>query len=105
MAIVWEVIKESSQHLAGIAQLGEHQTEDLKVACSIHAHRTFQKNSFFSCLFFLGDWCSKGYMKTMKGFKFNKGRASTNGMFRYCYFNPLSIMLICCTVNIKLVYS
>ncbi|KAJ0049682.1 hypothetical protein Pint_16406 [Pistacia integerrima] len=25
---------------AGIAQLGERQTEDLKVACSIHAHRT-----------------------------------------------------------------
>jgi hypothetical protein len=24
---------------AGIAQLGERQTEDLKVACSIHAHR------------------------------------------------------------------
>ena len=23
---------------AGIAQLGERQTEDLKVACSIHAH-------------------------------------------------------------------
>jgi hypothetical protein len=27
-------------HKAGIAQLGERQTEDLKVACSIHAHRT-----------------------------------------------------------------
>lgn len=26
---------------AGIAQLGEHQIEDLKVACSIHAHRTY----------------------------------------------------------------
>ena len=26
---------------AGIAQLGERQTEDLKVACSIHAHRNF----------------------------------------------------------------
>ena len=26
-------------HRAGIAQLGERQTEDLKVACSIHAHR------------------------------------------------------------------
>jgi hypothetical protein len=26
-------------HKAGIAQLGERQTEDLKVACSIHAHR------------------------------------------------------------------
>ncbi|KAK4765868.1 hypothetical protein SAY87_007510 [Trapa incisa] len=26
---------------AGIAQLGERQTEDLKVACSIHAHRIF----------------------------------------------------------------
>jgi hypothetical protein len=26
---------------AGIAQLGERQTEDLKVACSIHAHRTY----------------------------------------------------------------
>ena len=25
--------------MAGIAQLGERQTEDLKVACSIHAHR------------------------------------------------------------------
>ncbi len=25
--------------VAGIAQLGERQTEDLKVACSIHAHR------------------------------------------------------------------
>ena len=25
----------------GIAQLGERQTEDLKVACSIHAHRIF----------------------------------------------------------------
>ena len=29
-------------HQAGIAQLGERQTEDLKVACSIHAHRIFQ---------------------------------------------------------------
>ena len=28
-------------HIAGIAQLGERQTEDLKVACSIHAHRKF----------------------------------------------------------------
>ena len=27
------------KHKAGIAQLGERQTEDLKVACSIHAHR------------------------------------------------------------------
>ncbi|PON69412.1 hypothetical protein PanWU01x14_088530, partial [Parasponia andersonii] len=26
----------------GIAQLGERQTEDLKVACSIHAHRIFK---------------------------------------------------------------
>jgi hypothetical protein len=32
-------------HRAGIAQLGERQTEDLKVACSIHAHRI---PSFFS---------------------------------------------------------
>jgi hypothetical protein len=29
-----------NQKFAGIAQLGERQTEDLKVACSIHAHRT-----------------------------------------------------------------
>ena len=26
-------------HLSWISQLGECQTEDLKVACSIHAHR------------------------------------------------------------------
>ena len=26
--------------IAGIAQLGECQTEDLKVMCSIHVHRT-----------------------------------------------------------------
>jgi hypothetical protein len=34
---------------AGIAQLGERQTEDLKVACSIHAHRilNFLTFSFF----------------------------------------------------------
>jgi hypothetical protein len=30
---------EGSNLGAGIAQLGERQTEDLKVACSIHAHR------------------------------------------------------------------
>ena len=34
---------------AGIAQLGERQTEDLKVACSIHAHRTFV-SLFVSCI-------------------------------------------------------
>ena len=33
---------------AGIAQLGERQTEDLKVACSIHAHR----NEIFLKYFF-----------------------------------------------------
>jgi hypothetical protein len=33
---------------AGIAQLGERQTEDLKVACSIHAHRS---GFFFVFLF------------------------------------------------------
>jgi hypothetical protein len=27
------------KHQAGIAQLGERQTEDLKVTCSIHVHR------------------------------------------------------------------
>ena len=27
--------------IAGIAQLGERQTEDLKVTCSIHVHRTW----------------------------------------------------------------
>ena len=26
-------------NIAGIAQLGERQTEDLKVTCSIHVHR------------------------------------------------------------------
>jgi len=31
---------------AGIAQLGERQTEDLKVACSIHAHRTLHFFNF-----------------------------------------------------------
>ena len=33
---------------AGIAQLGERQTEDLKAACSIHAHRVivFLSNFF-----------------------------------------------------------
>ncbi len=36
---------------AGIAQLGERQTEDLKVACSIHAHRITAVLCFF--LFFL----------------------------------------------------
>jgi hypothetical protein len=35
-------------HQAGIAQLGERQTEDLKVACSIHAHRIVT----YSFLFF-----------------------------------------------------
>ena len=38
-------------HIAGIAQLGERQTEDLKVACSIHAHRklfTFYPLRFFN---------------------------------------------------------
>ena len=33
-------ITNSKKSKAGIAQLGERQTEDLKVACSIHAHRT-----------------------------------------------------------------
>jgi hypothetical protein len=32
-------INVEGKHTAGIAQLGERQTEDLKVACSIHAHR------------------------------------------------------------------
>jgi hypothetical protein len=32
---------------AGIAQLGERQTEDLKVACSIHAHRISLSFFFF----------------------------------------------------------
>ncbi len=31
---------------AGIAQLGERQTEDLKVACSIHAHRKHVSGTF-----------------------------------------------------------
>ena len=36
---------------AGIAQLGERQTEDLKVACSIHAHRkTLHQYRLFSVL-------------------------------------------------------
>ena len=35
------MIRELFTQLAGIAQLGERQTEDLKVACSIHAHRNF----------------------------------------------------------------
>ena len=38
---------------AGIAQLGERQTEDLKVACSIHAHRT--KRFFFQKKLWLGN--------------------------------------------------
>ena len=33
-----------TERIAGIAQLGERQTEDLKVACSIHAHRIFNDN-------------------------------------------------------------
>ncbi len=33
--------------VAGIAQLGERQTEDLKVACSIHAHRNNSAFCFF----------------------------------------------------------
>jgi hypothetical protein len=38
---------------AGIAQLGERQTEDLKVACSIHAHRIpFSSKVSFPSLFF-----------------------------------------------------
>ena len=32
-------VKTGEGTIAGIAQLGERQTEDLKVACSIHAHR------------------------------------------------------------------
>ena len=28
--------------IAGIAQLGERQIEDLKVTCLIHVHRTWQ---------------------------------------------------------------
>lgn len=31
----------SKRTIAGIAQLGERQTEDLKVTCSIHVHRIF----------------------------------------------------------------
>ncbi|KAK8998266.1 hypothetical protein V6N11_083657 [Hibiscus sabdariffa] len=38
MRLVFPSVAELKQ-LAGIAQLGERQTEDLKVACSIHAHR------------------------------------------------------------------
>ncbi|CAK7335586.1 unnamed protein product [Dovyalis caffra] len=34
--------KNRKSSVAGIAQLGERQTEDLKVACSIHAHRIFK---------------------------------------------------------------
>ena len=36
---------------AGIAQLGERQTEDLKVACSIHAHRIFTVFFFFFAIY------------------------------------------------------
>lgn len=32
---------------AGIAQLGEHQTEDLRAACSIHAHRMHLRSRFW----------------------------------------------------------
>ena len=39
--IYWEDHRNIRTHDAGIAQLGERQTEDLKVACSIHAHRIF----------------------------------------------------------------
>ncbi|KAI3922953.1 hypothetical protein MKW98_007084 [Papaver atlanticum] len=39
--------------IAGIAQLGERQTEDLKVACSIHAHRIFFSLTLSLFLFFV----------------------------------------------------
>ncbi|KAL4290434.1 hypothetical protein GQ457_14G024330 [Hibiscus cannabinus] len=35
---------------AGIAQLGERQTEDLKVTCSIHVHRMI----FLFCIYVFG---------------------------------------------------
>ena len=38
-AITITMLKLEIEQVAGIAQLGERQTEDLKVACSIHAHR------------------------------------------------------------------
>ncbi|AES89661.1 hypothetical protein MTR_4g078300 [Medicago truncatula] len=43
---------------SGIAQLGERQTEDLKVACSIHAHRNY--STFFpsSSYFLFGPFSS-----------------------------------------------
>ena len=50
---MWSIIFFPKNHTkAGIAQLGERQTEDLKVACSIHAHRIvlFCPLSFFSLL-------------------------------------------------------
>ncbi|AES99043.1 hypothetical protein MTR_5g075980 [Medicago truncatula] len=38
---VIKLLAYKTNQIAGIAQLGERQTEDLKVACSIHAHRQF----------------------------------------------------------------
>ena len=48
----------TSQHSqqAGIAQLGERQTEDLKVACSIHAHRNQYFYYFIFICFLVPKW-------------------------------------------------
>ena len=49
VSIQWNISTNISS--AGIAQLGERQTEDLKVACSIHAHRNH-------IVFFIAKFCA-----------------------------------------------
>jgi hypothetical protein len=52
---------------AGIAQLGERQTEDLKVACSIHAHRIFYIPIIIFRLWLLG-YCGFAHLCTIIAF-------------------------------------
>ncbi|WZY81282.1 hypothetical protein YC2023_027666 [Brassica napus] len=61
---------------AGIAQLGERQTEDLKVACSIHAHRIF---IFFSILQIVNTFPKTHYYHQIK--KFIRQNALCDGLF------------------------
>ena len=47
--------------IAGIAQLGERQTEDLKVTCLIHVHRTWFTLHNFTILSKISDYLCLKY--------------------------------------------
>ena len=54
--------------IAGISQLGERQTEDLKVMCPIHVHRTFFTLHNLTFLILILAWIAQGerHIKDLK---------------------------------------